>query len=88
MRYMQAWEEKYYERQENLKEGLQKGRKLQLSEQVQKKLAKNKTPEEIADALFLSIHTINNHIRNAFQRLDIHNKAEFVRFADLNNLFK
>jgi len=33
---MQAWEEKYYERQENLKEGLQKGRKLQLSEQVQK----------------------------------------------------
>lgn len=49
---------------------------------------RGESKEEIADALFLSIHTINNHIRNAFQRLDIHNKAEFVRFTDLNNLFK
>lgn len=63
VRYMQAWEEKYYERQENLKEGLQKGRKLQLSEQVQKKLAKNKTPEEIADALEESVETIQKMIQ-------------------------
>ena len=49
---------------------------------------RGESKEEIADALFLSIHTINNHIRNAFQRLNIHNKAEFVRFADSNNLFK
>lgn len=44
--------------------------------------------EEIAEQLYLSIHTVNNHIRNAFARLGIHEKAEFFRYAEANNLFK
>lgn len=43
--------------------------------------------EEIANKLFLSQHTVNNHIRHAYQRLAVHNRAEFVRYATLNNLF-
>lgn len=43
---------------------------------------------EIAEELYLSIHTIKNHIRNALKRLDIHSKADFVKFADANNLYK
>lgn len=46
------------------------------------------TMNEIAEELYLSIHTIKNHIRNALKRLDIHSKADFVKFADANNLFK
>ena len=43
--------------------------------------------ELIADRLHLSPHTVHNHIRNAYERLDIHSRAEFVRYASQNNLF-
>ena len=55
VKYMQAWEEKYYEREEGreegIKEGMKRGIKLKLQEIVKKKLAKNQSPEEIAEAL-------------------------------------
>ena len=51
VKYMQAWEEKYYERQEGLEEGLKKGSILKLIQQITKKLEKGKTPEAIADEL-------------------------------------
>lgn len=44
--------------------------------------------EAIAEQLYLSIHTVNNHIRNAFARLAIHEKAEFFRYAESNHLFE
>ena len=47
VRYMQAWEEKYYEREE----GREEGSKFKLLEQLTKKLRKDKTPEIIAEEL-------------------------------------
>lgn len=47
-----------------------------------------KRREDIADDLYLSIHTVNNHIRNAFTRLGIHEKSEFVKYADKTHLFE
>lgn len=47
-----------------------------------------KRKETIAEELYLSIHTVNNHIRNAFTRLGIHEKSEFFKYAESNNLFK
>lgn len=44
--------------------------------------------DEIAEKLYLSIHTVNNHIRNAFTRLGIHETPEFVKWAAENNIFK
>ena len=44
--------------------------------------------EEIAEQLYLSAHTVNNHIRNAYIRLGIHSKAEFVKYAENNHLFQ
>ena len=43
--------------------------------------------DDIAVRLCLSPHTIHNHIRHAYQRLNIHSRAEFVRYASQNNLF-
>ncbi len=67
VKYMQAWEEKYYEKEEARREGLQEGRavgralgraegraegaRAKLKDQVKKKLERGKTVEEIADAL-------------------------------------
>lgn len=50
VKYMQAWEEKYYEREE--------GRKDALKELIKKKIAKGKTVDEIADALEESVEVI------------------------------
>lgn len=47
VKYMQAWEEKYYEREEGREEGI----RAKLKELVGKKLKKGKTAEEIADML-------------------------------------
>lgn len=44
--------------------------------------------EEIADRLCLSPHTVHNHIRHAYQRINVHSRTEFVRYASQNNLFK
>lgn len=51
-------------------------------------LYNGKKKEEIAEDLYLSVHTVNNHIRNAFSRLGIHEKSEFIKYAEVNNLFK
>ena len=63
---MQAWEEKYYEKEEARKEGLQEGRakgraegrKEERIDLVKKKLEKGKSVEEIADALEETDETI------------------------------
>jgi predicted transposase/invertase (TIGR01784 family) len=66
VKYMQAWEEKYYDRQEareqGIREGLEKGSNNKLKEQITKKLEKGKSAEEIADALEEDIETIQSLI--------------------------
>lgn len=64
---MQAWEEKYYERQEALEEGISKGEHNKLLDLVQKKLAKGKSVEDIADALEESLETIQQIIQELQQ---------------------
>lgn len=43
--------------------------------------------EQIADRLYLSIFTVNNHIRRAYTRLGLHSNAEFTKWATENNIF-
>lgn len=54
VKYMQAWEEKYYERQD----GREEGKYLALISLIQKKLQKGKSLEEIADELEENISVI------------------------------
>ena len=44
--------------------------------------------EEIAGILYLSPETINNHIRNIYYKLGVHEKAEFIKYVNDKNLFK
>ncbi len=66
VKYMLAWEEKYYDREEAREEGrvegLTEGRAEKLAELVKKKLAKGKTTEEIADDLEENVDTIREVI--------------------------
>ena len=77
VRYMQAWEEKIYDRMEGIaigrerglregrENGLREGRQEMLMSLIRKKLAKGKTPEEIAEELEESPETIEGLIRES-----------------------
>lgn len=43
--------------------------------------------EEIAERLYISPYTVKNHIRSVYIKLGIHEKSEFVRYANANNMF-
>lgn len=66
VKYMQAWEEKYFAMQEAREMGLAEGRaegrvegvRFQLKEQIQKKLSKGKSIEVIADELEESVELV------------------------------
>jgi two-component system response regulator NreC len=44
-------------------------------------VAKGHTSKQIADALQLSVHTVNNHRKRVCRKLDVHSTAELVAFA-------
>lgn len=66
VKYMQAWEERYYDREEARQEGREEGRAegreegrlSKLRELVEKKLEKGMTLEEIADMLEEDLETV------------------------------
>ena len=63
VRYMQAWEEKIYDRMEGREEGIAIDRQEMLISLIRKKLAKGKTPEEIAEELEEDIEIIEKLIQ-------------------------
>lgn len=51
-------------------------------------LYEGKSDSEIADKLFISLNTVNNHRKNSFRKVGVHSFPEFMRYAMQNNLFK
>src|SRR5690606_20722965 len=49
--------------------------------QVVKLILQERTTQEIADTLFLSVATIETHRRNIFHKLDCRNIAGLVKYA-------
>lgn len=49
-------------------------------------VAQGKSAKEIADQLFLSLHTVDTHRRNVLVKLKLKNIADLVRFAFENHL--
>lgn len=72
-------------------EQLQSHSKQQLTKreiEVLQYIAQGFTNRKIAEALFLSIRTINTHRTNLMQKLDIHDTARLVRYAIETGLVK
>ncbi len=49
--------------------------------EVLKELAHGASNQEIADALFISVNTVRNHVHNILQKLDVANRDEAARMA-------
>lgn len=45
------------------------------------------TDSQVADKLFISLNTVNNHRKNSFKKLGIHSFNEFMRMAVQTNMF-
>jgi len=75
---------------ENLKSNKEsKNKKQELSKREKEIVicvAKGMTNKEIADKLFLSLHTITTHRRNISAKLQIHSSAGLTIYAIVNNL--
>ena len=54
---------------------------------VMKLYYNNESIDRIADSLYLSGHTVRNHIKAAFRKLGLHSQGEFISYANKNNLF-
>lgn len=58
----------------------------QREKDIVRAVAKGKSNKEIAEELFISVHTVTTHRRNISAKLGIHSSAGLVIFAIINNL--
>ena len=73
------------------KEGPKRGRKVMLDltkreHEVLELVATGKSNQEVADALFISIKTVETHKTNILEKLGLKNTAELVKYAIKNNI--
>ena len=54
---------------------------------VMKPFYEGRSKEEIAEMLFISPGVVKLHIKNSYLKLGVHEKAEFIRYAQEKNLF-
>ena len=52
--------------------------------EVMRLLYEGKSDSEIADKLFISLNTVNNHRKNSFRKVGVHSFPEFMRYAMQN----
>ncbi|HEY3558563.1 MAG TPA: LuxR C-terminal-related transcriptional regulator, partial [Kribbella sp.] len=54
--------------------------------EVLRLVARGLTAKQIATRLVLSHRTVENHVQNTLRKLQLHNRAELVRYALENGL--
>jgi len=55
---------------------------------VMRLVNRSMTAEEIAEELYLSVHTVRNHLKNIYSRLGLHNRQDLMNYIHKNKLFE
>jgi len=66
---------------EGIRRGFKKGVLTPRETEVLKLIAEGRANKEIADALFVSVHTVERHRANIMAKLNLKNTADLVRYA-------
>ncbi len=77
----------YYDQIQSFSSNNEEIKKHKLSEReldIIKCQAEGLTSSQIADKLFISLHTVKTHRKNILRKLDLHNSSELIQYA-LNN---
>jgi DNA-binding NarL/FixJ family response regulator len=64
-----------------IRRGFNKGVLTPRESEILKLIAEGKANKEIADALFVSVHTVERHRANIMAKLNLKNTADLVRYA-------
>ena len=54
--------------------------------QIVKLLLEGLTNKEIADKLFISVHTVKANLENIYEKFDIHNRVQLAVYFSKNDL--
>lgn len=57
-------------------------------QQVMQLIFQNESTDQIADHLYLSVHTVRNHRKNALRKLGLHSTEEFIDLAHRTKMFE
>ncbi|MEM6523505.1 MAG: response regulator transcription factor [Bacteroidota bacterium] len=74
----------YYDQIQNFNSDEDKIKEYQLSEReldIIRSLADGLSSNQIAEKLFISVHTVRTHRKNILRKLDLHNSPELVQYA-------
>jgi len=77
----------YYDQIQSFSSNEEEVKQHKLSEReldIIKCQAEGLTSSQIADKLFISLHTVKTHRKNILKKLDLHNSSELIQYA-LNN---
>ena len=81
--------EQFYQQESDEKKPAQKSKDLTTREfEVLEQVALGKSNQEVADALFISIKTVETHKTNILSKLGLKNTAELVKYAIKNNIIE
>lgn len=81
--------EQFYKQESDEKKPAQKNKDLTTREfEVLEQVAMGKSNQEVADALFISIKTVETHKTNILSKLGLKNTAELVKYAIKNNIIE
>lgn len=54
--------------------------------EIMRLIARGKTSKEIAEILYISLRTVNNHRQNIFRKLGIHKSTDLIRYVIENKI--
>ena len=55
-------------------------------EEIVKLVARGRSTRQISVALFISEHTVQNHLRSVFEKVGVHSRRELIQSLFLENM--